>query len=135
MLAGADPAAASQGERVAQAVLTTGGVTGWVSNHPLRIGGDVVAYLDIAFPDVLLAIEIDGWAWHTDPERFQRDRKRQNALVAAGWTVLRFTWADLIERPEQVLATVVRTLHRLSILKLPTESIVSRSNLSVSSAV
>ena len=115
VLAGADPATASQAERVAKAVLTTGRITGWVSNHPLRVGGDVVAYLDIAFPDVLLAIEIDGWAWHSDPERFQRDRSRQNALVAAGWTVLRFTWADLVERPEQVLATVAGTLARLSL--------------------
>ena len=113
VLAGADPTTASQAERVAKAVLATGRITGWVSNHPLRVGGDVVAYLDIAFPDVLLAIEIDGWAWHSDPERFRRDRQRQNALVAAGWTVLRFTWADLVERPEQVLATVVATLSRL----------------------
>ena len=81
--------------------------------HPLLVAGRVVAVLDIAFPLVLLAIEIDGWAWHSDPERFQDDRRRQNALVAAGWTVLRFTWADLIERPEQVVATVVRTLTRL----------------------
>ncbi len=72
------------------------------------------AQLDLAFPDVLLAIEIDGWAWHSDPERFQRDRRRQNLLVATGWTVLRFTWADLVERPDQVLATVVQTLARLS---------------------
>ena len=47
--------------------------------------------LDLAFPDVLLAIEIDGWAWHTDPDRFRDDRRRQNALVTAGWMVLRFT--------------------------------------------
>ena len=99
--------------RVALGLLVTEGVTGWVSGYPLLVGGEVVAILDIAFPEALLAIEIDGWAWHSDPDRFQRDRQRQNALVAAGWTVLRFTWADLIERPEQVVATVVRTLARL----------------------
>jgi very-short-patch-repair endonuclease len=78
-----------------------------------------VATLDLAFPDVLLAIEIDGWAWHGDPERFQRDRRRQNVLVTAGWTVLRFTWADLIERPEHVLATIVHALARLAAAPKP----------------
>ncbi len=82
--------------------------------HKLLVAGHVVAVLDLAFPDRRLAIEIDGWAWHHNPERFQEDPRRQNALVAAGWTVLRFTWADLVERPEHVLATVVRILGRLT---------------------
>jgi very-short-patch-repair endonuclease len=99
---------------VAQALLSRGGVTGWVAGYPVVVGEELAATLDLAFPDVLLAIEIDGWAWHTDPERFQVDRRRQNALVTAGWTVLRFTWADLVERPAQVLATVVSALSGLA---------------------
>jgi very-short-patch-repair endonuclease len=51
-------------------------------------------------------IEIDGWAFHSDQERFQRDRSRQNRLVAAGWTVLRFTWSDLKDRPEAFVAAI-----------------------------
>jgi hypothetical protein len=47
-----------------------------------------------------------GWAYHHDVDRFRRDRQRQNSLVALGWTVLRFTWADLTQRPAYVLATV-----------------------------
>jgi very-short-patch-repair endonuclease len=62
--------------------------------------------VDVAFGQVRLAIEVDGWAFHTTPARFQRDRQRQNRLVAAGWTVLRFTWHDLTDRPDYVLATV-----------------------------
>jgi len=111
--AGADPTIASEGERLAKKLLLKGGVTGFVTGHPLLVGGRVIAYLDIAFLDVLLAIEINGFAWHTEVERFQGDRRRQNILVAAGWSVLRFTWADLVERPAQVLADVVATLARL----------------------
>ena len=37
------------------------------------------------------------------PERFIRDRQRQNAVVNLQWTVLRFTWHDLVGRPEEVL--------------------------------
>ena len=95
-------------------LLTASGITGCTNAYTLLIAGQEASVPDLAFPDLRLAIEIDGWAWHHNPERFQEDRRRQNALVAAGWTVLRFTWADLVERPEQVLATVVRTLRHLS---------------------
>lgn len=48
--------------------------------------------------DRLLAIEVDGWAWHSDVDRFAHDRRRRNALMLAGWTVSRFTWQDLTAR-------------------------------------
>ena len=47
-------------------------------------------------------------AYHTDVDRFQRDRSKQNALIALGWTVLRFTWSDLIERPGYVIGLLTR---------------------------
>ena len=84
VLLGADSGTASEAERVAQALLTRGRITGWVAGYTVSGDGGLVATVDLAFPDVLLAIEIDGWAWHNDPERFQDDRRRQNALVTAG---------------------------------------------------
>ena len=49
--------------------------------------------------------------WRIDtPDQFRRDRVRQNRLVAAGWTVVRFTWRDLTERPDYVIATVAAVL-------------------------
>jgi very-short-patch-repair endonuclease len=47
-------------------------------------------------------------AYHVDVDRFRRDRSRQNALVTAGWTILRFTWADLTERPGYVVSAIQR---------------------------
>jgi very-short-patch-repair endonuclease len=58
------------------------------------------------FAEQRLVIEVDGFAHHVDVSRFRADRRKQNALVAAGWKVLRFTWADLIERPSYVIATI-----------------------------
>ncbi len=75
--------------------------------------GIVLAILDIAFPALRLGIELDGRAWHTDRERFQHDRARQNWLVNEGWTVLRFTWEDLTERPVHVITEVSTALDRL----------------------
>lgn len=49
---------------------------------------------------------IGGWAWHMTPERFVRDKRRQNAVVNGGWHVLRFSWHDLDGRPEEVVAEV-----------------------------
>ena len=47
-------------------------------------------------------------------DRFQRDRTKSNELVRRGWTVLRFTWTDLVERPARVVATITATLARLA---------------------
>jgi very-short-patch-repair endonuclease len=57
---------------------------------------------------------VDGFAFHTTPEQFEGDRQRQNRLVAAGWTVLRFTWRDLTNRPAHVLATIQEVVTTLS---------------------
>ena len=48
-------------------------------------------YVDLAYPGVRLAIEVDGFEFHRARDVFDADRRRQNDLVAAGWTVLRFT--------------------------------------------
>lgn len=53
-----------------------------------------------------------GWAFHTDPDRFHADRVRQNALILDGWTVLRFTWFQLTEPPEEVLRAICTALAR-----------------------
>lgn len=63
--------------------------------------------LDFAWPEMSLAVELDGYATHSSTEAFRADRTRQNALVAAGWTVLRFTWDDVCEQSEEV-ATHIR---------------------------
>ncbi len=83
----------SAAERIVTKMLRRAGITGW------RVGVPFGPYtLDVAFPEAKLAIEVDGWAWHADAERFRADRRKGNALVRAGWTVLRFTWHDLTQR-------------------------------------
>ena len=57
-----------------------------------------------------LAVECDGWAFHRDRRTFQRDRDKANALQLHGWRVLRFTHADVIERPERVAAAIAAAL-------------------------
>jgi len=94
-------------------LLRNGRITGWAANVEIRDADGFIGIGDIVFDILKLVVEVDGWAFHTTPERFQRDRGRQNRLVAAGWTVLRFTWRDLVERPGYVLATIRAMLDRL----------------------
>jgi len=46
-------------------------------------------FVDFAFPDLRLAIEADGAAYHSG-EAHERDRKRDWILQNAGWSVKRF---------------------------------------------
>ena len=99
----------SAAERLLHELLRAAGITGW------RPGYRIAGYLaDVAFPEARLAIEVDGWAYHVDPARFQADRTKQNAILAAGWSVLRYTWADLVDRPAQVVAEIRHQLQRLA---------------------
>jgi len=101
LLVAASDRAASAAERILITLLRTAHLAGWQLHYWLR-GYE----LDAAFPASRVAVEVDGWAWHQDPRSFQHDRQRQNAIVLAGWTLLRFTWHDLTRRPDSVVAEI-----------------------------
>ena len=46
-----------------------------------------------------LVVECDGYEWHKSKESFIRDRKRDRALKAAGYEVLRFSGSEIIRDP------------------------------------
>ena len=62
--------------------------------------------IDFAYPELMIAIEVDGWETHSSPAALASDLARQNALVMAGWTLLRFTWHDVIKRPDYVASQI-----------------------------
>jgi len=97
-------------ERLLVGQLRRAGISGWVLGHQVSLPGRA-AFLDLAFVAERVGVEVDGWAWHQTPERFRLDRRRQNGLVLAGWTVLRFTWFDLTERPAYVIDEIRRALN------------------------
>ncbi|MBK9180932.1 MAG: DUF559 domain-containing protein [Acidimicrobiales bacterium] len=72
--------------------------------------GRFVARADFAYPELKVVIEVDGFSSRTDRGSFQRDRTRQNDLVELGWLVLRFTWSDVVARPDRVAARILRVL-------------------------
>ncbi len=61
-----------------------------VSQHRVRVGRRSFR-LDLAYPDLRIGIEYDGWDAHRTRSTFATDRARQNELEVRGWLVLRFT--------------------------------------------
>ena len=94
-------------ELSAHQVLREAGITGWRSNLRVVVGGRTY-YVDAGFREQKIALEFDGYAFHSSQEAFHADRVRDIALIKAGWIVAHFT--------EKSLPTLVDTT--LSLLAL-----------------
>ncbi|MHA6784402.1 type IV toxin-antitoxin system AbiEi family antitoxin domain-containing protein [Pseudonocardia saturnea] len=105
MITAAADRADSAAERLLVKLLRDAGVTGWVLGHPFGPWR-----IDLAFPAAMLAIEVDGWAWHVDVERFRNDRRKGNALHRGGWDLLRYTWHDLDGSPADCAQEIADSL-------------------------
>jgi very-short-patch-repair endonuclease len=63
--------------------------------------------LDRAWPEVKIAVELDGARYHTSADDRRRDLARDTALAALGWVVLRFTYAEVLRDPEGVRTKIL----------------------------
>jgi very-short-patch-repair endonuclease len=68
--------------------------------------------LDCYWPDGRLAVEIDGYRYHSTRRRFEADRVRDARLAAAGIEVLRITWRQMVREPLAVVARIAAALAR-----------------------
>ncbi|MFF0149703.1 hypothetical protein [Micromonospora sp. NPDC005203] len=60
---------------------------------------------DLGWRSPRVIAEADGRDAHATPEALFADRRRQNRLINAGWTILRFTWRDTLH-PDYIPHTV-----------------------------
>jgi very-short-patch-repair endonuclease len=97
-------------ERMVIALLTGAGLPAPCVQHEVVVAGRRVR-VDLAYPPARLAIELDGGV-HLRRDVWEDDHPRQNAVVLAGWTVLRFTWRQYLDRPDSIVADVRRALAR-----------------------
>ena len=81
-----------------------------VRQYEVSLGQKVVARVDFAYPQALIAIEADGYEFHSARDDWQRDRKRQNALAQLGWLIYTITWEDVMRRGRRVVDDVTRLL-------------------------
>jgi len=59
-----------------------------------------------------LVVEVDGKEHHSDPAAFERDRVRDTRLSIRGYRVLRFSYAQVVYRPDEVLASIRAAMAR-----------------------
>jgi very-short-patch-repair endonuclease len=77
-----------------------------LAQYRVMEGEAFVARLDFEHPSHRLGIEADGYRWHGSAELWRRDLRRENRLKLLGWTLLRFSWEDVHDRPEIVASQV-----------------------------
>lgn len=94
-----------------QHVLDVPGIPPCVQQHRVRLPFGSVR-LDAAWPEVKLAVELDGAAFHGSQEARERDLRRDAALAALGWVVLRFSYRRLMREPEACRAEILAAYRR-----------------------
>jgi len=72
--------------------------------------GEPPMKLDFAWPDRKIAVETDGRRTHGTNHAFEADRRRDQRLIAAGWTVIRTTWRQLKDRPHELKPVLLKLL-------------------------
>lgn len=65
---------------------------------------------DFAWPDRRVVVETDGRQTHGTKQAFEADRRRDQRLIAAGWTVIRTTWRQLKHRPHELRPVLLKLL-------------------------
>jgi hypothetical protein len=108
-----DGVSESDAERRLLGMLEREGLPRPVVQHEIRDDdGRLVARVDLAYPDLKIAIEYDSYEHHTGKVALVRDGARRNAVVALGWLPITATAADLRDRGRR-LADDVRRARRL----------------------
>jgi very-short-patch-repair endonuclease len=58
--------------------------------------------IDFAYPDLMIAVEADGFRWHSGKLKWGIDRRRAAVLAALGWRIIPITWSDILD-PTEIL--------------------------------
>lgn len=72
-------------------------------NWPVLVAGQVVALIDLAYPERRVGFEYEG-EHHLDPEQWGRDIRRYEMLADLGWRIVRVTKSDLAEHRRAFIA-------------------------------
>lgn len=107
----------SEAESALRRLVSSAGLPRPVLNA--RLGKYVV---DALWAEARLVVEVDGFRFHGTRRAFERDRRRDVDLQAAGYRVVRLTWRQLQREPVAVaarLATLLATSARHPSLSRP----------------
>lgn len=80
-------------------VLRAPGMPSFVQQRRVRIGSETFV-LDAACEESMLAVEMDGAAWHGSRAQREADIRRDALVATEGWQTLRFSFVRLTRSPE-----------------------------------
>ena len=75
-----------------------------LGNHTLDAPDHPSLEADFYWPKHHLVVETDGWETHKTKAAFKSYRRKDAALTAAGYRVMRFTYEDVVYEPDTVVA-------------------------------
>lgn len=87
-------------------LLVDGGLPEPSVQHEVRDGGRFIARVDLAYPQLKIAIEYEGDGHRTDKAQWRIDIQRQRELEGLGWIVIRLTESDLSDGGTKFLTCV-----------------------------
>lgn len=82
-----------------------------VVQHRVDDQGRFVSRVDLIYADARVAIEVEGKG-HLTPEQHAVDARQRNELQLLGFTILTFTYHDVVGDPRRVALTIRRALER-----------------------
>lgn len=83
-----------------------------LQQHRIRLPNGRWIHVDAAYVEAKVIVELDGAAFHGSREARERDLRRDSALAALGWVVLRFSYARLIADPDGCRQEIVAAVRR-----------------------
>ena len=83
-----------------------------VQQYSVRLDDGRMVRLDAAYPEARVAVELDGAAFHGSRSARERDLRRDSALAALGWVVLRFSYDRLMRDPEGCRREIIAVIRR-----------------------
>lgn len=105
----ADGRAESVLESALRAILIEAGIDGFIPQFVVR-DNQFSARLDLGNPALRLGLEADGFEHHGTRQALVKDCRRHANLAIRGWTVLRFSWEDVMFDQAWVEEAVSRAL-------------------------
>ncbi len=96
--------------------IAAAGLPAPVQQHVVRRADGRIARIDLAYPDLWIAVELEGWAWHAHRGAFDEDRIRRNELTLLGWLVVQLTAA----MSDDELVRVIGAARDLALARRPT---------------
>lgn len=82
-------------------------------NVPLRDERGRIGIVDAVFADGLVVVELDGLRFHRTPAQRRADNERDRRLALSGRIALRYTYLDIMERPDEVVAEISAAIRQV----------------------